>query len=132
MRICYAILADMAIRATDGKVSIIGVFNRLYAAGFPVVHERMAIVVAFEGGPELAGTTVEIRVGVLDPEAKELVFADIRLDIDPNELRPKGELICDWPPVRFDAPGDYIVRVTSPSAETYETGLELLNFRFAG
>lgn len=51
--------------------------------------------------------------------------AGLRLEVDPNEIRPKGELICEWPPVPLQHPGNYVIRVTSPGAEPYERPLEV-------
>ena len=44
MKIPMALLADEANVSQEGKLNVLGVFDRIAAAGFPTVHPKMVFV----------------------------------------------------------------------------------------
>ena len=48
MRVPLAVLADYANVTTDGKLNIMGIFNRIFASALPVVHPQMRLVMRFQ------------------------------------------------------------------------------------
>jgi hypothetical protein len=94
MYVAFALLADAANVAADGKLNILGVFDVLRAASLPALHprvhlvaklkaqaadagtHRLALQVTGPGGATLLGTEVQVEIGTLPPGVSE---ADIPL-----------------------------------------------------
>lgn len=45
----YGFLCDVAYVASDGKISVLGIFDSINARQFPVVHNRMVVFVHWLG-----------------------------------------------------------------------------------
>ena len=72
MEIDLALLADAATVDATGKLSILGIFDRITAAQFPVQHGRIALVLRFTAGTAEMGThDMEIRLS--DPDGAEVL-----------------------------------------------------------
>lgn len=76
MQLRYAIVCDYANGTQDGRLNIMGVLDRLYAANFPAVHRTMFFVVSIELGPEDEGQDHEVHIQLIDGDARTL--ADLR------------------------------------------------------
>ena len=72
MEIDLALLADAATLDATGKLSILGVFDRITTAQFPVQHGRIALVLRFTAGTSEIGTH-EMEIRLSDPDGAELV-----------------------------------------------------------
>ncbi len=89
MEIDLALLADAATLDATGKLSILGVFDRITAVQFPVQHGRIALVLRFTAGTSEIGThDMEIRLS--DPDGAELLKlnGEMRLGAGPSGLGP--------------------------------------------
>jgi hypothetical protein len=64
MKILMAFLADEANISQDGKLNVLGVFDRISAATFPVMHPRMvfAFRVFMDAGDSGRGFPVRVRL----------------------------------------------------------------------
>jgi hypothetical protein len=73
MKILMAFLADEANITQDGKLNVLGVFDRITAGTFPVMHPRMvfAFRVLMEGAD--SGRGFQVRVRLLD-DADDALF----------------------------------------------------------
>ena len=73
MKILMAFLADEANISQEGKLNVLGVFDRISANQFPVLHPRMvfAFRVHMDGGD--SGRTFPVRVR-LENEGGEALF----------------------------------------------------------
>jgi hypothetical protein len=73
MKILMAFLADEANISQDGKLNVLGVFDRISAGSFPVMHPRMvfAFRVYMDAGD--SGRGFQVRVRLLD-EANAPLF----------------------------------------------------------
>ena len=75
MEVDLALLADAATIDTSGKLNILGVFDRLSAAAFPVQHPHLVLILRFSAGvQEIGRHQVEIRLR--DPAGKEAMRID--------------------------------------------------------
>lgn len=63
-----AVLADYAMVSKDGKLSIIGIFERLFSAKCPVVHPQMCLVLSFEADVADAGRTHRLEFQLIDED----------------------------------------------------------------
>ncbi|MFQ5536485.1 MAG: hypothetical protein ACE5GJ_03435 [Gemmatimonadota bacterium] len=75
MDIDLALLADAATVDSSGKLNILGIFDRLGAASFPVRHPRLALVLRFFAGMNEAGRH-EVSITLRDPDGGEVMKID--------------------------------------------------------
>lgn len=109
MQLLMAVVCDDARVNPEGKMDIHGVFNDLYAPGFPAKQDRMVLVLVVEWDREDEGRH-RFRVDLEDEEGKPSLSVEGYTDVD---LRP-----ADRPPPRtrlmmpiedaiFPRPGPY-------------------------
>ena len=72
MEIDLALLADAATVDASGKLNILGVFDRLTTAHFPVQHGRISLVLRFQAVVQDTGRH-QIQITFADPKGKEVV-----------------------------------------------------------
>ena len=87
MNIDFAVLADYASVAKDGKLSVAGMFDRLTPPKMPWQHPTMFIAVRIHAHPGEEGGH-KIKVRLVDPDGKQIVSLDGEatvLDMDPVE-----------------------------------------------
>lgn len=71
----HALLADYAMVSQDGKLSIIGIFERLFAQKCPVTHPMMCLVLSFEADRADAGKQHRLEFQLIDADgAVQLSF----------------------------------------------------------
>jgi uncharacterized protein DUF6941 len=72
MRVALALLADGANVTREGKLNLLGIFDTIFARGFPVTHPLMQLVLRFEAEPAEAGTRRDVEVQFLAPDGRPL------------------------------------------------------------
>jgi|SRR5690349_11067085 len=72
MRVALALLADGANVTREGKLNLLGIFDTIFARGFPVLHPVMQLVLRFEAEPAEAGTRRDVEVQFLAPDGRQL------------------------------------------------------------
>lgn len=68
IKIRNAVLADYAMVSKEGKLSIIGIFERLFAAKCPVSHPQMCLVLSFEADIADAGKEHKLEFQLIDQD----------------------------------------------------------------
>ena len=66
MKILMAFLADEANISQDGKLNVLGVFDRISAGSFPVMHPRMVFAFRVYMDAADSGRGFQVRVRLLD------------------------------------------------------------------
>lgn len=84
-----AVLADEANVSQEGKLNLMGIFDRIAAAEFPVVHPKLVFAFRVEAEFADSGRVFPVRVSMVDEDGSALFEA-------------AGEMMA--PPV---APGEY-------------------------
>lgn len=69
MDIPLAVLADTAIAAADGKLSVIGIFSVIRAARFPAVHPQCALVLQLRATPGERGQQKRVLIRLMDEDS---------------------------------------------------------------
>ncbi len=72
MRVTLALLADYANFSREGKLNIMGVFDTLYAPGFPTTHAHMQLVLRLEADAAEAGSTHDVEVRLVKADGSVL------------------------------------------------------------
>lgn len=123
MRIPVAFLADDANVSQEGKLNVLGIFDRIAAQQFPVVHPKMVFAFRVEADYADAGRSFPVRVRMQD-DAGEVMF-EATGDITPP-LVPPGEFttanqVFVLAGVQFPHPGRYRFVVELGEMEPHET-----------
>lgn len=84
MRVKLAVIADHANASAEGKLNILGIFDRIMVPSLPAVHPLMHLVVQVEAHPAERGRPHTVELRLHDPDG-EAVF-DIR-----GEVVPQGQ-----------------------------------------
>ncbi len=113
MEVPFAVLADAANISQEGKLNILGIFNRIWAVGFPAPHPQLQLVVACEADSAEAQQTKTLEVQLSDGDGKKVIIISGKLKV------PKGESgypirihqVLPLSGIRFEKPGDYAFKV---------------------
>ncbi|NIP56489.1 MAG: hypothetical protein GWM92_00145 [Gemmatimonadetes bacterium] len=113
MELLLGLVCDDARTTPEGKLDIEGVFNDLYAPGFPAKQDRMVLVLAVEWDREDQGR-YNFRVDLQGPDDRPSLTVDGHTDVDrrpPERPPPRTRLVMPLEDVVFPAPGRYRFQV---------------------
>lgn len=98
-------VCENVISPADGKVSVISIFNRIFAKSFPAVHPRFSVVSNITAS---VGDHIEI-IEILSPTGEMIVKAEDKVNID----REGGanNFIANFVSIIFPEEGEYKIRV---------------------
>lgn len=110
----YILLADNAIEDKSGKLSIIGIFDRIHSKQFPAIHSSSVLV----GNFEVLDSKIEnITLNFLLEDSKGNIIGpkDVKMEIvnKPETNRHNFTLFLKALP--FEKDGNYKFRVTANS-----------------
>jgi hypothetical protein len=109
MKVPFAFVADEANISEEGKLNVLGMFDRLIAGAFPVVQPRMVFCFRTQSEPVDAGRTLSVLVRLVD-EAGESLFeaaGDMRTPhLPPGEVL-SGNQVFTLLGVKFHRAGTY-------------------------
>lgn len=114
MQLLLAVVCDDAKPNAQGKLDVHGVFNDLYAPGFPAQQDHMTLVLVVEWDREDEGR-YRFRVDLHDPDGKAILAVDGHTDVDrrpADRPPPRTRLVTPLDKVIFPQPGPYEFRVT--------------------
>ncbi len=112
MEVAFALLADAANVSREGKLNVLGVFDRIYGAKFPLRWPRMVLVTRFEASSSEFGAEKSIEIVTMDADGKQLGKASGKMKIGEgrsgrqvkiNHVLPMG--------MTFPAPGEYSIEI---------------------
>ena len=110
MDVDLALLADAATIDSSGKLNILGVFDRLTAASFPIAHPRMALVLRFVASVQEVGRH-RVEITLRDPEGGEAVHIDGEMQLGPGPASMAGGVrvphVLHLNRIVFPKPGRY-------------------------
>lgn len=110
-----AVLADEANVSQEGKLNLMGIFDRIAAADFPVIHPKMVFAFRVEAEYGDAGRTFPVRVSMEDEDGTVLFQAEGELmapSVPAGEFSTANQIFA-LVGVQFPTPGVYrfLVRV---------------------
>lgn len=113
MELALALVCDDARDDPQGKLDVHGIFNDLYAPGFPAKQDRMVLVLAIEWDHDDDGR-YQFRVDLVGPDAKPSFTVSGHTDVDarPHDRPPpRTRLVMPLDDVVFPEPGPYRFQV---------------------
>jgi hypothetical protein len=118
-----ALVADEANLSEDGKLNVLGAFDRIAAASFPLIHPKMVYVFRLEARYGDGGAPVPVRVRLIDDDGSAIFEAGgeiIAPDVEPGDFATTHQLFA-LHGIRFPHPGMYKFIVTVGDLPPHET-----------
>src|SRR3970040_612940 len=112
MEVAFALLADAANVSREGKLNVLGAFDRIYGAKFPLTWPRMVLVTRFIASAAEFGAEKSLEIVTLDADGKRLGGATGKMRVPQgqsgralkiNHVLPMG--------MTFPAPGEYSIEI---------------------
>lgn len=94
MNVTLALLADFANKSADGKLNILGAFDRIFAERFPAMHPEMKLVIRFEMHPAEITQKKSIQIQLRDETGKQIFELSGDMSVQPPQgIQTSGEMI---------------------------------------
>ncbi len=109
MRLDFAFLADAAQVDAGGKLSVLGVFDRIRGQEFPTRHGRIALVLRLEATPGDEGSH-QVDIRLRGPDGADLLRLDGEVRVGPGPASGESTRIAqvlNLDGVVFSRPGRY-------------------------
>jgi len=110
VKLNFAHICDMAFLSREGKVNIIGIFKIIYSSKFPSTHPKFSVVTSLTVENERIGEHKEYIKIIRKKDNKEIgpnLEASLKVISEKQELNFIGDIIG----IRFEEPGDYIIKI---------------------
>jgi hypothetical protein len=110
MEVDLALIADAATIDSSGKLSILGIFDRIGTASFPARHPYMVLILRFTAALNKAGTH-QIGITLRDPAGNQVVGIDGEMQLGPGPVGDGGGIrvphVLHLDGLVFPVPGQY-------------------------
>jgi hypothetical protein len=122
VKIPLSLLADEANVSQEGKLNVLGIFDRIAAAAFPVVHPKMIFAFRVQADAADGGRTFPVEIALEGPDGGVLFEANGEIGappVPPGEFTTFNQLF-NLVGMQFPEPGLYrfIVRIEGEVRET--------------
>jgi hypothetical protein len=109
VKIRMAVLADEANVSQEGKLNLMGIFDRIAAAEFPVIHPKMVFAFRVEADSGDSGRAFPVNVSMEDEDGAPLFEAEGEMmapPVPPGEFTTANQIFA-LVGVQFPRPGTY-------------------------
>lgn len=117
MKVNFAHLCDYASISVEGKMSLMGVFGRIYTGKIPAVHIQAFLAFEIELDYTEVGYPVAIRVECVDADGNKILSAQTTIQV-PGEPgggkigeHPTLPQIMRLPPMQFTKEGNHEINI---------------------
>lgn len=124
-----ALIADEANISQEGKLNVLGAFDRIAAANFPTVHPKMVFLFRVEAGYGDSGRALPVRIRLVDQDGVTLFEAGGEIaapEVAPGDFATAYQLFA-LVGTRFEHPGMYKFVINLGNAPAFETPLLLVH-----
>lgn len=112
MDVAFAILADGANISREGKLNVLGAFDRIYGSAFPLTWPRMVLVMRFIASPAEFGSEKSLEIVTLDADGKRLGQATGSMQVRAGQTGRSAKIDHVLAmAMTFPAPGQYSIEV---------------------
>jgi hypothetical protein len=115
MELSFLLVADYANVTANGKLNIMGIFNNVFAQGFPTVHSEMYVVAQLTAPTGEFGRRFHLEIKLIDEDGQEVACfpTDHIVPEPPPGLGRRVEMnqILRLNNIVFPKPGVYEFRV---------------------
>ena len=127
MEIDFALLADAANVSREGKLNILGAFDRIHGAKFPLTWPRMMLVMRFVASAAEYGTEKQLEIVAMDADGKQLTKVQGKLKL-PKEAPVRKLKINHVLPMTltFASPGEHSIEILINGEPKASVSLEVV------
>ena len=112
MEVAFALLADAANVSREGKLNVLGAFDRIYGSKFPLTWPRMVLVTRFVASAAEYGQEKSLEIVTLDADGKRLGGATGKMRVPEGQAGRQLKINHVLPmTVTFPGPGQYSIEV---------------------
>lgn len=112
MDVAFALLADAANVSREGKLNVLGAFDRVHGATFPLTWPRMVLVTRFVASAAEYGQEKSIEIVTLDADGKRLGQATGKMKVPQGQAGRQLKINHVLPmTVTFPGPGQYSIEI---------------------
>jgi hypothetical protein len=129
VNVLYALICEEANGRTDGRVDVTGIYQHLYAPGFPAQQDRMVLMLAVEWDAGETGRQ-EFRIDLVDPSGSPVATISGHTDVAPRragEAPPQTRIVTPMERVVFPTAGTYRFEMHVGKKRTRLTPVHLLH-----
>ena len=124
MKLVYVLLADHAFLSIDKKVNIIGVFETINAAKFPITHPKFVVI----GSIIPSKNNFKMSVTLSDEKGKSLLnnINEKEINLPPQVANKNFNFIIEMINPSFPKPGEYKVGINVDGEKIGEQSLKVV------
>jgi len=112
MDVAFALLADAANVSREGKLNILGAFDRVHGSKFPLTWPRMVLVTRFVASAAEYGQEKSLEIVTMDADGKRLGGATGKMRVPEGQPGRQLKINHVLPmTVTFPAPGTYSIEI---------------------
>ena len=112
MDVAFALLADAANVSREGKLNILGAFDRIYGSTFPLTWPRMVLITRFVASAAEYGTEKALEIVTLDADGKRLSAATGKMSLPKGQAGRQLKINHVLPmTMTFPSPGSYSIEI---------------------
>lgn len=112
MDVAFALLADAANISREGKLNILGAFDRIYGTKFPLTWPRMVLVTRFVASASEFGQEKSLEIVTLDADGKRLGAATGKMRVPQGQSGRQLKINHVLPmAMTFPGPGQYSIEI---------------------
>jgi hypothetical protein len=121
-----ALLCDYAMVSQEGKLSILGIFDRVNPPRLPGLVPSMFVVTSWKAEDDERAATKQFRIAVAQPDGNELVKAEFSVVVPPDAPEPiRINHILGLAGLLLPSEGRYSVRVFVDDEQEVEIALDV-------
>lgn len=113
IRVSFAVLADCANVSREGKLNILGIFDRIFASNLPFVHPQIHLVITFEADRADADRDHKVAVELIDADGGRLfsIEGGLRFGPPPPGERVRVNHVIQLNNLKFERYGPYDFKI---------------------
>ena len=113
VQIALALLADSANVSREGKLNILGIFDRISAQSLPAAHPQMQLVITLEADRGDADKEHKLAIELIDADGAKLLSmaGDLKFVSPPPGEQVRMNHIIQLNNLRFDHFGSYEFKI---------------------
>lgn len=113
MKVILALIADYANVSQEGKLNILGIFDRINAASIPVIHPQMQLIITLEADRSEAEREHKLEIELIDMDGNKLfsVTGNLKFGHPPPGEKIKLNHILQFNNLKFEKFGIYEFKI---------------------
>ncbi len=126
-----SLVADAANNADNGKLNVLGVFDRVSTDKYPYLLPQMFVVITFKASAAEFGRKKKFEIVLVDPDARNLTKISASGNVPKPDAGTKAtmQIILQMVNTPFPKPGPYQISVLVDGDEKASIPLEAIQVK---